>query len=59
MELADANYYIEWINNKILLYGTGNYIQYAVINCNEKEHIYMYTCIIESLGCTAEIDTNL
>ena len=26
LELADANYYIEWINSKILLYGTGNYI---------------------------------
>ena len=31
--LADVNYilYIEWINNKVLLYSTGNYIQYAVI----------------------------
>ena len=62
MELAYANYYTEWIN-KILLNGTGNYIKYgikyAVINHNEKEHIYMYTCIIESLGCTVEIDTTL
>ena len=24
--------YIEWINNKVLLYSTGNYIQYPVIN---------------------------
>ena len=23
--------YIEWINNKVLLYSTGNYIQYPVI----------------------------
>ena len=30
--------YIEWINNKVLLYGTGNYIQYPVINRNGKEH---------------------
>ena len=22
--------YIEWINNKVLLYSTGNYIQYSV-----------------------------
>ena len=22
--------YIEWINNKVVLYSTGNYIQYAV-----------------------------
>ena len=26
--------YIEWINNKVLLYSTGNYIQYPVINHN-------------------------
>ena len=29
--------YIEWINNKALLYTTGNYIQYLVINHNGKE----------------------
>ena len=38
-------YYIEWINNKILLYSTGNYIQYPVININgkeyEKENVYV------------------
>ena len=38
--------YIEWINNKALLYSTGNYIQYPVINHNgkeyEKEYIYIY-----------------
>ena len=38
--------YIEWINNKDLLYSTGNYIQYPVINPNgkeyEKEKIYIY-----------------
>ena len=28
--------YIEWINNKVLLYNTGNYIQYLVINHNGK-----------------------
>ena len=36
--------YIEGINNKILLYSTGNYIQYTVINHSgkeyEKEYIY-------------------
>ena len=40
---------IEWINNKVLLYSTGNYIQYPVINDNgkeyEKECIYMYNWI--------------
>ena len=30
--------YIGWINNNILLYSTGNYIQYPVINHNEKEY---------------------
>ena len=39
--------YIEWINNKILLYSTDNYIQYPMINHNGKEYflnvyIYMY-----------------
>ena len=52
--------YIEWINNKVLLYSTGNYIQYPVISHNGKEyeknvciyiyiyihiHIYIYTYI--------------
>ena len=30
--------YIEWINNKVLLYSTGYYVQYPVINHNGKEH---------------------
>ena len=30
--------YIGWINNKVLLYSTGNYIQYPVINQNRKEY---------------------
>ena len=38
--------YIEWINSKVLLYSTGNYIQYPVIKYNgkeyEKERIYIY-----------------
>ena len=41
--------YIEQINNKALLYSTGNYIQYPVINHNgkeyEKEYIYIYIYI--------------
>ena len=41
--------YREWINNKVLLYSTGNYIQYPVINHNgkeyKKEHMYMYNWI--------------
>ena len=38
--------YIEWINNRVLLYSTGNYTQYPMINHNEKEYenecIYTY-----------------
>ena len=30
--------YIEWINNKVLLYSTENYIQYSMINHNGKEY---------------------
>ena len=30
--------YIGWINNKFLLYSTGKYIQYPVINHNGKEY---------------------
>ena len=37
--------HIEWINNKVLLYSTGNYVQYPVISHNgkeyEKEYIYV------------------
>ena len=59
--------YIGWINNKVLQYSTGNYIQYPVINHNGKEYekervyvyIYIYICITESLYCTAEINTTL
>ena len=29
----------EWINSKILLYSAGNYVQYLVINHNEKKTI--------------------
>ena len=43
--------YREWINNKVLLYSTGNYIQYPVINQNEKEHEKEYICITELFGC--------
>ena len=32
----------DWINNKVLLYSTGSYIQYPVINDNGKIYIYVY-----------------
>ena len=38
--------YMRQINNKVLLYRTGNYIQYLVVNHNgkksEKQYTYMY-----------------
>ena len=37
---------IEWINSKVLLYNTGNHIQYPVINHNGKKiQKRMYMCI--------------
>ena len=30
--------YIEWINNKVLLYSRGNYIEFPGINHNGKEY---------------------
>ena len=58
--------YLEWINNNVLLYSPGNYIQYPAINHNGKENekrIHIYTHIhihkIESLCCRAEINTTL
>ena len=53
--------YIGWINNKVLLYSTGNYIQYPVINHDRKEYKKknVSMCITESLCCTAEIGTVL
>ena len=30
--------YVGWINNKVLLYSTGDYILYPVINQNVKEY---------------------
>ena len=50
-----------WINNKVLLYSIGNYIQYLVINHNAKEYFQecVYIRITESLCCTAEINTTL
>ena len=37
--------YIEWINNKILLYSTENYTQYPVIDQNGKEFEKECVCI--------------
>ena len=41
--------YIEWINNKVLLYSTGNSIEYPLINQTgkvyEKEYIDIYVYV--------------
>ena len=37
--------HMEWINNKVLLYSTGNYIQYPVINHNGKEYEKEYISV--------------
>ena len=41
--------YIKQINNKDLLYSTGNYVQYLVMIYNgkesENEYIYVYMCV--------------
>ena len=48
--LVDANYYIfKRINNKVLLYSTENYIQYPIINHNEKEYEKEYVAAPQKL----------
>ena len=54
--------HIEWIKNKTLLYSTGKYIQYFMINHMEKNtkkniYIHTYICKSKSLCCTIEINT--
>ena len=54
--------YIKWINNTVLLYSTGNFIQYSLMNHDGKEYLkrmYVYTCITDSLYCTAEVNKTL
>ena len=53
--------YVEWINNKVLLYSTGNYSQYLVKKTIMKKNIekYIYLCITELPCCIAEINTAL
>ena len=48
---------IGWINNKVLLYSPGDYIQYPVIKHNGKEN--KKECGTESLCYTAETGTTL
>ena len=43
--------HLEWMNDKVLLYSTGNYSQSTGINHNREEYIKrnVYVCMIESL----------
>ena len=50
---------IEWINNKVLRYSTGNYSQYPVINHNGKEYERECIYVFKSLCYTVEINTTL
>ena len=52
--------YVGWINTKVLLYSTGNYIQHPVITHNGEEYKEnVCICITESLCFTVEIKTAL
>ena len=51
--------HIKQINNKDLLYSTGNYIQYLAITYNGKESEKEYIYISESLCCPPETNTAL
>ena len=44
--LADTNSNIEWINNKVLPYNTGNYTQNLVLTYNGEESEYVYQSYI-------------
>ena len=44
--------YIKWINDKVLLYSTGNYTQYPIISLNGKnmkKNIYIHIYITKLL----------
>ena len=48
--------HMQWINNKVLLYSTGNYIQYPLIlEKNMKKNVCITELLI--LCCTAVINT--
>ena len=52
--------HIEWMDNKVLPYSTGNCSQSPVINHNGKEYEKnVYLCITDSLCCTAKINPAL
>ena len=55
-------FYAEWINNRVLLYSTGNYIQHPLMDHMKRMCVCIYTlyiCVIESLCSTSEINPTL
>ena len=54
--------HLEWINNKVILYITGNYTQSPEIDHNGKEYFLkkcVYTRMTKWLFCIAEIGTKM
>ena len=52
--------HVEWMDNRVLLYSTRNYVQYPGIKHNGKNiRKNTYVCIIESICCRAEITSTL
>ena len=52
--------YTRWINNKVLLYNSENYIQYPLIIHNGEEfEKNVSICITQSLCPTAEVNPTL
>ena len=49
---------IEWINNKVLLYSIGNYIQHSVINHNGKEKSKQITSYPKNTGTLLQVTTD-
>ena len=47
----------KYINSKVLLYSTGNYIQSLVINRYEKEYIYILLCCTSVTNTTQQINS--
>ena len=41
----DGTLYIKWINNRVLLYSPGSYIQYLIIMYNGKGSEKVYMCL--------------
>ena len=49
--------HLEWINNKVLLYSTGNYVQYPVMNHSGKEYKKMIRTSQKCATCIFSIPT--